>query len=100
MTKIEEKIDKVADIFAEREAEIGEIDRDALYKGFYHGAEWALSHQWVSVDDALPKIDKEVLFLCEYGKFIGYLDGGNIWFANGLGEVFDVTYWMPIPPLP
>jgi len=40
----EEQIKKEADIFAEQECEYGDIDRDALYKGFYWGAKWADEH--------------------------------------------------------
>lgn len=100
MTKIEEKIRKAAEKYAESQRGLDYIGEVAVENAFKAGAKFALSHQWVSVDDELPEIDKEVLFLCEYGTFIGYFDGENIWFANGLGEVFDVTFWMPIPPLP
>ena len=104
MRTIEEKIREAADKFAEQEAEIGDIDRDALYKGFFHGAEWALSHQWISVDDALP--DKQS---CEYICH----DGERVFFARWLDETphglsgWDIAgmtkppiAWMPIPPLP
>jgi len=108
MTKIEEKIDKASESYVNtclnrcrfHEKRMRQFDAYDLVTAFEQGAKWALSHQWVNVDDALPEIDKEVLFLCEYGTFIGYFEGGNIWFANGLGEVFDVTFWLPIPPLP
>jgi len=104
MTKIEEKIREAADIFAEQEAEIGEIDRDALYKGFYHGAKWALSHQWISVDKALPKDEEYVLvgYNDVYGVgfgVAGYFD--EKWYtADDNIKIDKIFIWMPIPPLP
>jgi len=104
MTKIEEKIDKAADVFAEQEAEIGTIDRDALYKGFYHGAKWALSHQWISVDEALPD-KKSCECICYDGErvfFAKWIDdtpqGLSGWDIAGLTK--PPIAWMPIPPLP
>ena len=41
-----EDIEKAADEFADREYEISNIDKDALYKGFYHGAEWRINSVW------------------------------------------------------
>ena len=41
-----EDIEKAADDFADREYEISDIDRDPLYKGFYHGANWRINSVW------------------------------------------------------
>jgi len=109
MKKIEEKIRNAAEKFAEQEAEIGEIDRDALYKGFYHGAKWALSHQWVSVEVQLPPLGKKVLCGTTNGRtFISAYDDckdvkgnhlGYYWRCNGKAEQ-SIVAWLPIPPLP
>jgi len=106
MTKIEEKISKAAENYANSLHESGMYDKETpatpedMEYAFKAGANFALQNQWISVEDELPEIDNEVLFLCEYGTFLGFFDSGNIWVANGLGEVFDVTHWIPIPPLP
>lgn len=108
MSSIEEKICKVANKFAEQEAEIGEIDRDALYKGFYHGAKWALSHQWVSVEKALPKDDARVLVMLDdsnhpcFGVFSCLrweVESADMVLLSDVDDI-RVTHWMPIPPLP
>lgn len=36
-------------------------DNTFAYKGFIYGAEYALSHQWISVEDALPEYDEIVI---------------------------------------
>lgn len=46
-----EDIEKAADEFADREYEISNIDKDALYKGFYHGAEWRINSVWHDAKD-------------------------------------------------
>lgn len=64
MNKIitQEEIEKAAKEFAERECEIGQVDRDALYKGYYHGMKGSLGKQekdaedtviqgWVAIDE-------------------------------------------------
>lgn len=70
-------------------------------------ADWALSHQWVSVEDDLPKEGELVMttFIDNKGKR-RYAAGSK---KNGAGmQVYGVispspfppvTHWMPIPPL-
>ena len=78
-------------------------------------AEWLLSHQWVSVEDELPKLSEIVLIRNKDGKIaratygiVGRFDNGNTieyvngWILNDVGVRMgesDVTHWMPIPPL-
>lgn len=78
------------------------------YKDYFiEGADWALSHQWVSVEDELPKDKQNV--------FIRLADGRSTsgWYSHSIEEWFisvgeiggddclyeHVTHWMPIPPL-
>ena len=59
-------------------------------RGFNEGAEYALSHQWISVEDALPEANKNVLALI----------GGVPVVAKGYHvreRLGGVTRWMPIP---
>lgn len=76
---------------------------------------WLLSHQWVSVEDEMPKISEIVLIRNKDGKIaratygiVGRFDNGNTieyvngWILNDVGVRMgnsDVTHWMPIPPL-
>lgn len=105
MKNIEEKIRKAADDFAEQECELGELDYNPLYKGFYHGAKWALSHQWISVEDELPNHNHNVLVLCDSEvpelryTTAAYLNGIWIYPDEWYYDV-PVLMWMPIPPLP
>ena len=57
---------------------------------FIAGAEYALSHQWISVEDALPEANEHVLTLI----------GGVPVIAKGYhvrARLRDITQWMPIP---
>ena len=85
-------------------------DNTFAYKGFIDGAEYALSHQWISVHEALPPYEEDVLIVDKSGE-----EGYGIYFnhrsnnprvktyQNGFcdlfGEAGEVLYWMPIPEL-
>lgn len=59
-------------------------------RGFNEGAEYALSHQFISVEDALPEANENVLALI----------GGVPVIARGYhvrARIRDVAHWMPIP---
>ena len=60
------------------------------YKGFIDGAEYALSHQFISVEEALPEANEHVLTLI----------GGVPVVAKGYhvrARIRGITHWMPIP---
>ena len=70
---------------------------------FHYAANWALSHQWISVDDELPEEYEDVLVRFIYHEksvvSIGrYSDMGE-WMVNGFGFLNHITHWMEIPPL-
>ena len=65
-------------------------DNTFAYKGFIDGACYALSHQWISVEEALPEANENVLALI----------GGVPVVAKGYhvrARLRDITHWMPIP---
>lgn len=73
-----------------------------LETAFELGAKWALSHQWVSVDEELPPIQEDVLVMTNERIDIAYREEDSIHFV---GNMFDydasqIVAWMPIPPLP
>ena len=88
-------------------------DNTFAYKGFIDGAEYALSHQWISVEDALPNEDEFVLFVDKNGsmqvqtlKNIGIQS--ELWDAKFMGVPSDwvddkislldkIIAWLPIP---
>ena len=59
-------------------------------RGFNEGAEYTLSHQWISVDEALPEANENVLTLI----------GGVPVVAKGYhvrARIRGISHWMPIP---
>ena len=59
-------------------------------RGFNEGAEYALSHQWINVDEALPEANENVLTLI----------GGVPVVAKGYhvrARIRGISHWMPIP---
>ena len=63
---------------------------DAYKEGFKNGAEYALSHQWINVDEALPEANENVLALI----------GGVPVVAKGYhvrARIRGISHWMPIP---
>lgn len=94
---LKKRIEEAELAFADREYEVGEIDHDALCKGFFHGAEYALSHQWISVEEELPECSVMVFVKDKYGNYdTAYLSKKGYWIANDGREII-VSFWMPIP---
>ena len=65
-------------------------DNTFAYKGFIDGAEYALSNQWISVDEALPEANENVLALI--GSVPVVAKGYHV-----RARIRDITHWMPIP---
>ena len=65
-------------------------DNTFAYKGFIDGAEYALSNQFISVEEALPEANKHVL------TFIGgvpiVVKGYHV-----KARIRGISHWMPIP---
>ena len=78
---------------------------DAYNKGFEDGAEYALSHQWISVDEALPGPEEEVIIFNKSSirhYEVGWLRkkgySKSKWaITNGFVEDEDITHRMQIP---
>ena len=82
-------------------------------KGFIEGAEYALSHQWIRMDEAYPDNDEICLFIDNHGKmqFLTMADirkQHEIWDAMFMGVSRDlleesicrldkIIAWLPIP---
>ena len=74
-----------------------------VYGAFTEGAEWALNHQWISVDNSLPKYNETVLVTndCE-NYWFGHRSNSTIVLRDKYNFATDysgnnITYWMPIP---
>ena len=85
--------------------DIKDIQSD-FKEAFKRGAEYALSHQWISVDEALPEPEEEVVLFNKNSirhYEIGWLRkekeySKSKWaITNGFVEDDDITHWMPIP---
>ena len=71
-------------------------------RGFKNGAEYALSHQWISVEEALPEYDEAVIvrncnggiFFCHRSNRIGVETDDDKW-CNYTGA--KIVLWMPTP---
>lgn len=74
------------------------IEREANFltdslncKAFFEtGAEYALAHQWISVEEALPEDEEYIIVLIAGVPII----------AKGIHlkeNLKDITHWMPIP---
>lgn len=82
-------------------------------RGFNAGAEFALSHQWISVDEALPDDNEIALFIDQHGSMqLLTMDDirkqHEIWDAMFMGVSRDlleesicyldkIIAWLPIP---
>ena len=59
---IKEDVEKAANDFADREYEYNDIDRNALYKGFYWGAQWRINSVWHDASEK-PDMSKEIIVI-------------------------------------
>lgn len=105
---LKKRIEEAELAFADREYEVGEIDHDALCKGFFHGAEYALYNQWISVEEALPELMERVLVAYRLMNKISVCIMKRIphdsadpnngkWHWSLVNHKKDVIAWMPIP---
>lgn len=67
---------------------------------FIDGADWALFHQWMSVEDELPPASITVLVKTKYNSYFAAQYSAKFEdFLCGAVGIANVTHWMPIPPL-
>lgn len=59
---IKEDTEKAANDLADREYEYNDIDRNALYKGFYWGAQWRINSVWHDTSEK-PDMSKEIIVI-------------------------------------
>lgn len=113
--RIEEEADaEMSQYYNDDEYPCGIKDIQSDFKeAFKIGAEYALSHQWISVEDALPKEDEFVLFVDKNGSMqVQTLKNiriqSELWEAKFMGvpsdwvddkiSIFDkIVAWLPIP---
>lgn len=67
-------------------------------KGFEAGQNFALAHQWRSVEDELPEDDDTVFVSDENGYHIASYFNGE-WYSSDDEFTRNPQMWMPIPSL-
>ena len=104
---LKKRIEEAAVEYAES---IPQSDERKKYsrEDFIAGAEYTLSHQWISVEDVLPKYDESVLVIDKTG-----IEGNGVYFnhrsnnpmvktdENGFCDIGlpEVMYWCEVPKL-
>ena len=106
--RIEEAADKHSFKYLSQDR-IEELELGCHYEaGFMEGAQYALSHQWISVDEALPELMERVLVAY---RLIGRISicimkriphdssdpNNGKWHWSLVNHKEDVIAWMPIP---
>ena len=65
---------------------------------FIAGAEYALSHQWISVEEVLPKNGENVFAIDSDNAYVAWFDETDKdWHELSEGQLIVPTHWMPIP---
>lgn len=99
---LKKRIKKAAAKYSGNQIGLDYIGEAACEQAFIDGAEYALSHQWISVDEVLPEYDEAVIvrnyngeiFFCHRSNRIGVETDEDKW-CNYTGA--KIVLWMPIP---
>ena len=87
---LKKRIEEAAREYTSNQTGLDYIGETACERGFIDGAEYAFSHQWISVEEALPEANENVLALI----------GGVPVIARGYhvrARIRGISHWMPIP---
>lgn len=101
-----EDLRKIAMCYAHDELKDNHGDvEDVVASAFMDGANYADAHpHWISVEDELPKIGKDVLVLREDGEMqVAHQYNEEIarwWSVDGFPLKNNITHWMPMPQAP
>lgn len=106
---LKKRIEEGADHFAHLYPKVSVADVITFRKdAFAAGARFALSNQWISVDEALPDYEEGVLVIDKLGvENTGYYFNHRSnnpmvkTYKNGFCDIVfeEVAYWMPVPEL-
>lgn len=99
---LKKMIEEAAEKYAANQTGLDYIGEATCEQGFIEGAEYALSHQWISVDEVLPEYDEAVIvrnyngeiFFCHRSNRIGVETDDDKW-CNYTGA--KIVLWMPTP---
>lgn len=106
---LKKKIEKAAEKYAANQTGLDYIGEAACEQGFVDGAKYALSHQFINIEKALPELNEEVLVLFPDGTAsvaVRYktfnTDGRDVIVWRNGDYTYDdswIRFWMPIPKL-
>ena len=96
--RVEEAADKHSFKYLSQDR-IEELELGCHYEsGFMEGAEYAISHQWISVEDTLPKNGENVFAVDSDDAYVAWFDETDkAWQELSDGQFIVPTHWMPIP---
>lgn len=91
-------IEKAANEFADREYEYNDIDRDALYKGFYWGAQWRINSVWHDASE-IPLPESRIFYEDTKGQVdVMLFFDGEQW--DGFDDYgFEIVRWAYVKDL-
>ena len=103
---IQKRIEEAAEKYSKKFEKVGYDDDqiDTIEEAIIYGATFALHNQWISVDEALPKVN-ELVFGCVNDEGIpqavgtAYYDEYGGWHYSDEEEISLITHWMSIPSL-
>lgn len=102
---LKKRIEEAADYFGHLYPRVSVADVITFRKdAFIAGADYALSHQWISVEEALPEYDEAVIvrtwnglvFFCHRSNRIGVKTDEDKW-CNYTD--MKIVAWMPTPKI-
>lgn len=99
---LKKRIEEASAAYADKIYPISYPQHSVGWASFREGARFALSHQWISVDEALPEYDEAVIvrnfygeiFFCHRSNRIGVETDDDKW-CNYTGA--KIVSWMPTP---
>lgn len=106
--QIEEMAEVLENAKIDARATIGSMNNGfgVWYAQALYNAGYRKHSEWISVEDRLPKEDKNVLVITSYGfykiaKWNSYNNGTTvIWETNDDYGASAITHWMPLPEPP
>ena len=87
---LKKRIEEAAREYAGNQTGLDYIGESSCEQGFINGARFSLSNQWISVEDALPEANENVLALI--GSVPVVAKGYHV-----RARIRDISHWMPIP---
>ena len=106
---LKKRMEEAAREYAGNQTGLDYIGESSCERGFIDGAHFSLSNQWISVEDALPELDEEVLVLFPDGTTTVSVrhktfnaDGKDVTTWKNSDYTYAdswIKYWMPIPAL-